>query len=409
MPSHGPALSHALPRFIALLGLLLVLDVTACRQRLKTEDYFAQPGKAPKSPEETPHNVPRLDESVAPPTLPPGSARPLPSDATPAEPPAGDVALPNFTALFKTLSPTVVNVFTSRPSDDFMPRWRSRNEAPRGATSLGTGFVVDPAGLVLTNHHVIEDATEVRVRMLDGAEYEARIVGDDAATDVAVLQLEAIKGPLPAARLGDSDALQVGEWVLAIGNPFGLGHTLTKGIVSAKGRNELQVPLGHAPGSKMRYASFIQTDAAINPGNSGGPLFNLRGEVIGINTAIRADANNIGFAIPISMVKRILPELRIRGRVERAWLGVGLGRATSMDDKEVRVAFVQKGSPADMAGLRAGDVIIEFDGHPVSDVSEFRWLVATSGVGREVEVAYTREGTAHKVQLKLAKMAERME
>ncbi|MEO1272293.1 MAG: trypsin-like peptidase domain-containing protein, partial [Myxococcota bacterium] len=233
----------------------------------------------------------------------------------------------SFQALVKRANPGVVNIYTRVAMDSrdqlnqympFMPRQRE-------GQSLGTGFIVDAEGLVLTNHHVIQNASQIRVRLWDDREYDAEVVGTDPKTDIALLKVnEAPK--LQALPLGDSEALAVGDWVVAIGNALGLTSTVTAGIVSAKGRRRSEVPLG---GGEMTYVDFIQTDASINPGNSGGPLLNMRGEVVGINTAISREGQGIGFAIPIGMARAILPQLKSNGKVSRSWLGIYVSKVTA--------------------------------------------------------------------------------
>ena len=257
---------------------------------------------------------------------------------------------------------------------------------------MGSGFVVDPSGYILTNDHVVEEGQELTVKLADGSEHRARIAGRDPKTDIALIKID-VDRKLPVVLLGDSDALEVGEWVLAIGNPFGLEHTVTSGIVSAKGRR-----IGAGP-----YDNFIQTDASINPGNSGGPLINLRGEVVGVNTAIfsRGGGNiGIGFAIPINLVKGLLSQLKDEGKVTRGWLGVviqdvnaEMAEALGMDEAGgALVANVAKGGPAETAGVEVGDVIVAFDGSPVGKSSELSLIVARTAVGQVVDVAVVRKG-----------------
>ncbi len=273
---------------------------------------------------------------------------------------------------------------------------------------LGTGFVYDPAGFLLTNHHVIAKANEVTVRFLDGHEANGTVVGSDKHTDIAVIKVEE-KG-LPALPLGDSDVLEVGDWVLAIGNPFGLSHSASAGIVSAKGRTRDDVR-GLDPSG---YFNFIQTDASINPGNSGGPLLNLRGEVIGINSAVRANANNIGFAIPMSMVKQLLPLLLRDGKIRRSAIGVevlGINpveaqRLKRPDTKGAWVQAVRAGSAADRAGIAADDVILAFNGKSIADPDELRWLASIGGVGVTVTVTVARGDRVFDVRATLGELPE---
>ena len=331
----------------------------------------------------------------------------------------------DFVSLTKQLSPAVVNVSTTRTNsrarvspNPFGQEDRQRElwdrffgrPLPRGPSrqsALGSGFILDHEGLILTNNHVVEDAEKIVVRLSDEREFEAKVVGRDPKTDIALIKIHA-EVNLPTAPLGDSDRLEVGEWVLAIGNPFGLEHTVTSGIVSAKGRQ-----IGAGP-----YDDFIQTDASINPGNSGGPLINMRGEVVGINTALfsRGGSNiGIGFAIPINLIKDILPELKEEGKVTRGWLGVVIQRVTPAIaealglDKATGalVAEVLKGTPAEQGGMRVGDVIIEFDGREVKESNDLPIIVARTPVGREVSVKVLREGGAVVLSVTIGELKEK--
>jgi len=269
--------------------------------------------------------------------------------------------------------------------------------------SLGSGFIVDKEGFILTNNHVVDGADDIRVTLLDGRTYDAEVKGRDPKTDIALIKIKPENG-LPVATLGDSDALLVGEWVIAIGNPFGFGHTVTAGIVSAKDRT-----IGAGP-----YDSFIQTDASINPGNSGGPLLNARGEVVGINSAIISSGQGIGFAIPINMAKNIMAQLRDRGTVTRGWLGVQIQALTPELRESLNitvaggalVAGVVKGDPAEKAGLRAGDVVLEFDGRPVHSDRDLVAIVGNTPVGRKVALKVVRDGKSLTIEVKVAKRAE---
>ena len=321
-------------------------------------------------------------------------------------------ALPDFVALAKRMKPVVVNISTTQVSesrgqqefgspfgddDPFNDFWRRffGGPMPRGGPqrqrSLGSGFIIDADGSILTNNHVVENAQKIVVKLSDDQEYEAKVVGRDAKTDIAIIKINA-KAALTAASLGDSDHLDVGEWVVAIGNPFGLDSTVTSGIVSAKGRH-----IGQGP-----YDNFIQTDASINPGNSGGPLINLRGEVIGINTAIfsRTGGNmGIGFAIPINLAKELLPQLRGKGKVTRGYLGVLIQKVTpeiaeslGMDrGYGALVANVSKDGPADKAGVKVGDVIVEFDGKEVKDSGDLPIIVARTAVDKKIRMKVLRD------------------
>ena len=327
--------------------------------------------------------------------------------------PRSFTGLPDFVNLAKKIKPIVVNISTTQVSegrsggpqefgspfgeeDPFNDFWRRffGGPLPRGPQrqrSLGSGFIIDSDGSILTNNHVVENASKIVVKLSDDQEYEAKVVGRDQKTDIAVIKINA-KGALTAANLGDSDSLEVGEWVVAIGNPFGLDSTVTSGIVSAKGRH-----IGQGP-----YDNFIQTDASINPGNSGGPLLNLRGEVIGINTAIfsRTGGNiGIGFAIPINLVKELLPQLRGKGKVVRGYLGVLIQKVTpeiaeslGMDKSQgALVANVSKDGPAEKAGVKVGDVIVEFDGKEVKDSGDLPIIVARTPVDKKVRMKVLRD------------------
>jgi serine protease Do len=322
------------------------------------------------------------------------------------------VQLPDFVTLAKRMKPIVVNVSTTQVSeaqggsqefgnpfgedDPFNDFWRRffGGPVPRGPQrqrSLGSGFIIDGDGSILTNNHVVENAQKIVVKLSDDQEYEAKVIGRDPKTDIAIIKINA-KTNLSAASLGDSDRLEVGEWVIAIGNPFGLDSTVTSGIVSAKGRH-----IGQGP-----YDNFIQTDASINPGNSGGPLLNLRGEVIGINTAIfsRSGTNiGIGFAIPINLVKELLPQLRGKGKVTRGYLGVLIQKVTpdiaeslGMDKGYgALVANVSKDGPAEKAGVKVGDVIVEFDGKEIKDSGDLPIIVARTPVEKKVRMKVLRD------------------
>src|SRR5262245_6826499 len=273
----------------------------------------------------------------------------------------------------------------------------------REVPSLGSGFVISPDGYIVTHAHVIEDVESIKVIFEDGKELPAEVVGRDAKTDIALIRVTS-DHPLFALPLGDSDNVRPGEWVVAIGNPFGLEHTVTAGIVSAK----------HRVIGQGSYDDFIQTDAAINPGNSGGPLLNLSGEVIGINTAINPRANTIGFAVPVNMAKEILPQLQASGKVTRGWLGVVIQRITPelaqefqlKDDNGALVSKVMPGGPADKAGIERGDVIVEFDGHPIADWNELPRQVALTPIDRKVDVVLLRKGSKKNLSAVVGKLEE---
>jgi serine protease Do len=273
--------------------------------------------------------------------------------------------------------------------DEFFFRFfGNRPQREQVRQSLGSGFIISADGYILTNNHVVDMAKDIKVSLSDGRVLEAKLVGKSEEIDLALIKVEA--KDLPAVVLGDSGLLEVGDWVLAIGNPFGLSHTVTAGIVSAKGR-----VIGIGP-----YDDLIQTDAAINPGNSGGPLFNIKGDVVGINTVIIATGQNLGFSIPISMVKSVLPSIKEKGRPDMGWLGVSAKQVTpeiaaAAGLQEPIGAFVTeivKGSPAEKAGLRRGDVIVELDGKKILDPSELPRMVAFGHIGKTVTLKILRQG-----------------
>ena len=325
----------------------------------------------------------------------------------------------DFAALAESISPSVVNIATV--SEPEQPQGRRRGGVdpfeeffPRRSPSrsLGSGFILDEQGYIITNHHVVEGASKVVVKLHDESEHEAEVIGTDAKTDLAVIKIESVEGLEPVA-LGDSDQTRVGEWVLAIGNPFGLDHTVTAGIVSAKGRR-INRP------DASPYDDFIQTDAAINPGNSGGPLINMAGQVIAINSAIfsRGGGNiGIGFAIPVNMARRIVPQLKEHGRVTRGWLGVLIQPVTSdiaesLDLPEAAGALVAKvfeDSPAEEAGIEIGDVIVSFDGQKVEKSADLPSIVANTPVGKRVDVEVVRKARTKIIVVEIAKLDDEEE
>jgi serine protease Do len=275
---------------------------------------------------------------------------------------------------------------------------------PHKREGAGSGFVISESGYIVTNNHVIADMDEIIVAFREGDELPAHVVGRDPKTDIALIKVDA-KKKLSAIALGDSDALRPGDWVVAVGNPYGLEHTVTAGIVSALHRREI------VGGS---YDDFIQTDAAINPGNSGGPLINMRGEVIGINTAINPRANTIGFAVPINMAKQILPQLRSDGRVTRGWLGVviqginaELAESFKLDSEQgALVSRVVHDGPADKAGVERGDVIVEFDGEPIEEWRDLPRVVAATPIEEAVQVVVIRDGKRKNLRVKIGALEE---
>jgi serine protease Do len=326
-----------------------------------------------------------------------GSTKGLPANAP--------INLQSFVRLARTLGPAVVNVVAIQTGDD----GPGAGDKPRGhGRGQGTGFVIQKSGYILTNAHVVEGADDIRVRLVDERELSARLIGRDERTDIALLKIDA-GGDLAVAPLGNSDDVQIGEWVIAIGNPFGLDHTVTAGIISAKGRRDVR-----PGGSQSGFYDFIQTDASINPGNSGGPLINTRGEVIGINTAMNAQAQGIGFAIPINMAKVIAPMLRQYGKAPRSWMGVypqsvtlNLKKAFNLPDRRgALVSDVVSDSPAAKAGLQSGDVILDFDGHAIKRADDLMWLVATTVAGKRVPMTVYRKGTSSHVEVTLQQAPE---
>jgi len=303
-----------------------------------------------------------------------------------------------FAPIAHAADASVVTITTVTTQVELSPFTHRRRQGL--AKGLGTGFVVDKNGIILTNNHVIENAQEIEVQLSDERHFPGKVVGTDPRTDIAVVRIDA-KGlhPLP---LGDSDIIEVGDWVVAIGNPFGLSHTVSAGIISAKGRTQQDVPL-----DPSGMYDFLQTDASINPGNSGGPLLNLKGEVVGMNSAIRGGgAQGIGFAIPMNMIKQLLPMLLRDGHVTRSALGViirdvhelepdereavGLAEGQSMNGAVVY--GVSPGGPADRAGLEQGDIIVGFDGTAIDRKAQLQWLASTAGVGHTVTLRVQRSG-----------------
>ncbi|HHQ42387.1 MAG TPA: DegQ family serine endoprotease [Chromatiales bacterium] len=336
--------------------------------------------------------------------------------------------LPDFTELVKRNGPAVVNISTTqkvrRPHPALPPgmdipdlegtpfgEWLKRFFGEEGgrefqARSLGSGFVISPDGYILTNYHVIKGADRIIVRLSDRRELDAKVVGKDERTDIALLKVES-KRPLPTVRIGRSADLEVGEWVLAIGSPFGFDHSATAGIVSAKGRS---LP-------SENYVPFIQTDVAINPGNSGGPLFNMDGEVVGINSQIYSRTGGymgLSFAIPIDIAMEVVEQLRTKGKVTRGWLGVliqdvdrDLAESFGLDKPEgALIAKVLPDSPAAKAGLRVGDIIVEYDGHPVPDSGSLPPLVGRTPVGKRVKIRIVRNGRPRTVTVRIGELPE---
>ncbi|MFB3148644.1 MAG: DegQ family serine endoprotease [Thermodesulfobacteriota bacterium] len=337
----------------------------------------------------------------------------------------GTQQFPTFADLVEILQPSVVNISTTSvvrqrgpfqrrpnspfggndPFDDFFKKFFG-GDSPQQEfkrQGLGSGFIMSKDGYVVTNNHVIDKASDIEVILQNGDKYEAKVVGKDPKTDLAVLKFEPDQ-EIQEVHFGDSDSLRIGDWVIAIGNPFGLGYTVTVGIVSAKGRS-----LGFGA-----YDDFIQTDASLNPGSSGGPLFNLKGEVVGVNTAIVARGQGIGFAIPIDLAEFVIEQLKSGGKVVRGWLGVYVQKVTPEiassfglnEDEGALVSDLAPDSPAEKAGIIRGDVIVEYDGQKVNDVSDLTNMAAVTPPGTEVSVKVIQDGKTKNMKVKLEKFPD---
>ncbi len=328
----------------------------------------------------------------------------------------------SYAPVVRETSPAVVNVYAERKAtqnqmglyaDPFFRRFFGNNGAPRSRSqnSLGSGVIVDPRGIVVTNNHVIEGGTDIRVVLADKREFEAKLMLADPRTDLAILKINAGEEDLPSLTFGDSDDLDVGDLVLAIGNPFGVGQTVTSGIVSALARTQLGI---------SDYQFFIQTDAAINPGNSGGALVDMRGQLIGINTAIYSRSGGsigIGFAIPANMVRTVVLSAEQGGKLQRPWIGADLQDVTAEIAESLGfarpegalVVSVHKQSPLVQAGLKRGDVILAYDGKPVENAKELDYRVATSRIGASAIIEYQRGGNRSETRLALIAPPETME
>jgi len=347
------------------------------------------------------------------------------SSRTFAENESGSFIPGNFPELVKRVSGAVLNISTSRVVDmgnlvgppgnqnneewqEFLDKYfgKNREKSHGKQQSLGTGFIIDPKGYIVTNHHVVAKADDIQVSLSDNRKFKAKLIGSDQKTDLALIKIDT-KETLPFVTFGNSDALDIGQWVLAIGNPFGLGHTVTAGIVSAKGR-----VLNLGP-----YDDFIQTDASINPGNSGGPLFNLKGEVVGINTAIVASGQGIGFAIPAKIAQELIPQLKDTGKVIRGWLGVyiqkvspELADAFSLKNAEgALVSQVMDKSPAKEAGIKSGDIITRFDGKKIVEMNDLPRLVASTPINKKVSVDLVREGKNVTIPVTITQLKDEIE
>lgn len=313
----------------------------------------------------------------------------------------------NFADLAERLLPTVVNIATTQtlksgkkpqidlppgsPLEDLLKNFFNNDGKPRRISSVGSGFIIDPRGYIVTNNHVIKGADKIAVTLNDGETLSAELIGTDERTDLALLKVRP-KKPLPATHFGNSDKARIGEWVIAIGNPYGLGSTVTAGIISARNRDIDSGP----------YDDFLQTDAPINKGNSGGPLFNMAGQVIGINSAIFSPTGGsigIGFAIPSNMAGQVVDQLRRYGKVHRGWVGMNIkpnGRFGA------RVTRITSQGPADRAGIRIGDVVLNYDGHTISDSRALARLAAATPAGHTVNVMVERGGKRLTLHLRVA-------
>ncbi|MBY2910422.1 Do family serine endopeptidase [Rhizobium leguminosarum] len=380
--------------------------------------------------------APATPEMAAPAPTPPAPAAPetaAPTSTAPQQTAPIQVAVPNngpasVADLAEGLLDAVVNISTSQnvkddegagpaprapdgsPFQEFFNDFFNKQQGNKGGnhnvSSLGSGFVIDPAGYIVTNNHVIEGADDIEINFANGSKLKAKLIGTDTKTDLSVLKVEP-KTPLKSVKFGDSSTMRIGDWVMAIGNPFGFGGSVTVGIISGRGRNINAGP----------YDNFIQTDAAINKGNSGGPLFNMKGEVIGINTAIISPSGGsigIGFSVPSELASGVVDQLREYGETRRGWLGVRIQPVT--DDiadslgldtaKGALVAGVIKGGPVDDGSIKAGDVILKFDGKTVSEMRDLPRVVAESTVGKEVDVVVLRDGKEQTVKVKLGRLED---
>ncbi len=333
----------------------------------------------------------------------------------------------SFADLAEKVQPAVVNISTTStvtipgnpffhffgqgqndrtdPFGDFFKNFFDQNpDQKMKQQSLGSGFIIHKDGYIITNNHVVAKADEIKVKLSDGREFKAKVIGRDPKTDLALIKISSLFKDLPVLELGDSDKMRVGDWVLAVGNPFGLEHTVTQGIISATGR-----VIGSGP-----YDNFLQTDAPINPGNSGGPLVNLKGEVIGINSAIISGGQGLGFAIPSSLAKSITAQLKEKGKVVRGWIGVTIQTVTpelaqSFGMKEAKGALVGdvvSGGPAEKSGIKTGDIIVSFDGRNIKSSNDLPRIVAETPVGKTVDVTVIRDKKEVHLSLKVEEQTE---
>ena len=395
-----------------VFALLALLSLSACLPDPAPPSRPPQAGRGyrPPSPASA-GQVPRRQQPQAP-GKSPVAAAPAPPDLPPvklgqapspfgAKQSAPVVPIPgapgSFADLVQQVEQGVVSLYTTQVADD--PLAAMRGEV---GSSLGTGFIVDDQGYILTNFHVVEGASDVRVKLHDNREFQATLVGGDPATDLALVRISAFEGirPIP---LGDSDSARVGDWVVAIGNPFGLSASVTAGIISAKQRRDVVTGGGNI------FADFLQTDTSINPGNSGGPLINMAGQVVGINTAINAKGQGIGFSIPINLAKKIATQLQSSGHVEHAWLGVQLAdldpnlamQLRLPEPKGAVVANVVLGGPADASSVQRLDVVTSFEGRPIECSADLRIETGTSKPGTTVSLGIVRDGSPMSVAVTL--------
>ncbi|NKM87648.1 Do family serine endopeptidase [Rhizobium laguerreae] len=370
--------------------------------------------------------APATPETAAPAPTPPAAV--APQQTVPIQAAVPNTGPASVADLAEGLLDAVVNISTSQkvkddegagpaarapdgsPFQEFFNDFFNKQQGNKGGnhnvSSLGSGFVIDPTGYIVTNNHVIEGADDIEINFANGSKLKAKLIGTDTKTDLSVLKVEP-KTPLKSVKFGDSSTMRIGDWVMAIGNPFGFGGSVTVGIISGRGRNINAGP----------YDNFIQTDAAINKGNSGGPLFNMKGEVIGINTAIISPSGGsigIGFSVPSELASGVVDQLREYGETRRGWLGVRIQPVT--DDiadslgldtaKGALVAGVIKGGPVDDGSIKAGDVILKFDGKTVSEMRDLPRVVAESTVGKEVDVVVLRDGKEQTVKVKLGRLED---
>jgi serine protease Do len=412
-------------KFFGRRGAVLVLSLALFAGDVVTSEAQPQESTAPNRASSPENPAPGPAQPPAPETASPTRAQ----TSEPATPNRAQLPETPFAVLFAQLAGRVVGVVVNISTQAPAPPPKTAQDAPQNApgpgldeffrdffgdkgapgtpnggrvASLGSGFIIDPSGLIVTNNHVIATSEQITVTLSDDSTFQAQVIGRDAVTDLALLKIDA-KTPLPAASWGDSGKARVGDWVLAIGNPFGLGGTVTAGIISATARDIHSGP----------YDDYLQTDASINRGNSGGPMFNLAGEVIGINTAIYSPSGGsigIGFAIPSALAQPIVEQLKATGKVERGWIGAriqpvtdDIAESVGLDkSRGAMIAAIDPGSPAAQAKLQAGDVILTYDGKPIDRSRQLPRLVAASQPEKPVKLTIWREGKEYEAELKVA-------